>query len=146
MFTRQHQTHSTTREILQCSPSVRFDEQSLPRMIEQDGRTLFPIVKVHDETATHCHHQLVKIFVRMTSTTLTARHIVSPIDALDVERHILHLLCHSQIATRVNNLWQLNDFVVKFLHSQSFVYTLPSTTWECLSLHRCPPNQIPRTI
>ena len=47
MFGGQHQTDSTAGEVIERSPCVGFNNQPLPRMIQQDGLTLTTIVECH---------------------------------------------------------------------------------------------------
>ena len=48
------------------------------------------------------------LLMSVPSATFAGGHVVCPINTLDVERHIFHLLSHSKITPWVANLWQLD--------------------------------------
>ena len=76
-------------------------------MIQMKCLMLVAIKHLYIERTTHSHDHLFTGAMGMSATTLTRWHIVSPVDTGDIERHVLHLLSHGQVATRVNNLWQI---------------------------------------
>ena len=45
MLRGEHQTDGTRREVVECSPDVRIDKQTLPRMVQQDRLALSTIVE-----------------------------------------------------------------------------------------------------
>ena len=65
------------------------------------------IINRHIERAADGNDNLLTGAMSMTTTTLTRRHVVSPVDTGDVERNVLHLLSHRQVATRVDYLRQV---------------------------------------
>ncbi len=113
MIGSQDKTNSPTREIVQRAPSVSFNDQPLPRMIQQHRFSLTTIVEGDSKRAAKCYHQLTKAFVCMTATALASRYIVDPISPFDVERHYISPLGNSQVAAGVGNLGEIYQF---YLH------------------------------
>ena len=103
-FRSQYQADGTTGEILQCAPYASTYIQTLIRMVQMKRLMLLAIKHLHIERTTHSHHHFFASAMSMTTTTLTRRNVVCPVDSSDIERHVLHLFSHRQIATRVNDL------------------------------------------
>ena len=74
-----------------------------------DFLTPTTIVNGDIKRTTDSNHYFLAGTVGMTTTPLTRGHIVSPVDAGDVERDIFILFGNSQIASRVDNLRQVNE-------------------------------------
>ena len=110
MFRGQDEADGTAGEIVEGAPRINVDKQSLPRMIEQYRLAFVAIVERHVKASAQGHDKLLQSLVGVASPTLTPRHVLDPIGALDVEWHHLLSLSKGQVATRVSNLWQVNEF------------------------------------
>ena len=78
-------------------------------MVQVKRLTFFTVKDLHIERATYRYDNFFASAMSMTATTLTRWDIVSPIDTSNIEWNILQLLSNCQIATWIDNLWQVND-------------------------------------
>ena len=108
MLGGQHQAYSARREIVKCSPSVDIDKQSLPRMVQKHRLTFLAVVEGHMKRAAEGNDKLPQPLMCMTSTTLSAWHIIDPIGPFDIERHHRLSLSERQIPTRIRDLRQID--------------------------------------
>ena len=67
------------------------------------------IIENDIERSTDGNDHLLTSAMGMATSSFTRRNIIGPIDTSDVERHILHLLGHRQVATRVHYFGEFYD-------------------------------------
>ena len=116
MLRSQHQAYGARREIVECTPGVCIDEQSLPRMVQQHGLFLVSVIERDMKRTTESYHELLEPLVGMTTTALATRNIINPVSALNVERHHRLSLSKCQIATRISNLWHVYYLNIHYLN------------------------------
>ena len=112
MLRGKHKTDSTRRKVVERTPRVGLNEQSLPRVVEQDGLALTAIVECHMERAAQRNDQLLQTLMSMSATTLSGRHIIDPIGTFDFKRNLIGPFGNRQIASGVDNFRQINQFNV----------------------------------
>jgi hypothetical protein len=59
MLRCQNKTDGTTGEVIERTPCIGFDQQTLPRMVQQDGFPLMTIIQRDMETTTQSDDKLL---------------------------------------------------------------------------------------
>lgn len=80
-------------------------------MVEVIGLVVVAKVQRYIEGTADGDDDFFALTVCMASTRLTGRDIIRPIDTLDFEGHMFPLLRNSEVATGVDNLWEVDEMV-----------------------------------
>ena len=121
MLRGKHETDGTGRKIIEGAPNIGVNKQTLIRMVQQHRLAFMPIVERDMERATNSHNKLTETLMGMTATAATARNIIQPIGALDIERHSLtQTFRHGQITARIRYLWEIDDLNVQTSHTDQY--------------------------
>lgn len=67
------------------------------------------VVKDNVKAPRHRNDQLMQPFVGVTTAFSTAGHVVQVVDPTYFKRDVIPPLNESQVASRLHNLWKLND-------------------------------------
>jgi hypothetical protein len=79
-------------------------------VIQQYGLTFIAIIEGDVERATECDEQLTEALMGMSSPTLASRHVIYPIGPFNVKRYLATSLGHRQVASRINDFGQVDEF------------------------------------
>ena len=113
----KHHADSSRREIIESTPNICFENQSLIWVIQKNSLFLSSIIEGNGETAAKSNKQLFQLLVSVPTTAFTSRNIVYPVATGNLERNILQLLHHGEVPPRVANRWQIYKVSVADLHN-----------------------------
>ena len=104
--------HRAGREVIELAPDHRADIESVVGAIEMKAGLVFAVVEDDVEAAGHGNDELMQRFMRMPSPLRSARHVVEVINTLDVEGDMLTAFDESEIASRIVDFGEIDDFAI----------------------------------
>lgn len=78
-------------------------------MVQVIRPAVLSVVETYVERATDGDNALLALLVGVPATTLAGRYVVRPICPPYLKWHLPVSLCHSKVATRVGNAWQVDN-------------------------------------
>ena len=114
-FDSKHEADRARREVVKRAPSVDINEKSLIRVVQQISMFFLPVVERYVKTAPYGNDKLLANFMRMASSAFAARHVINPIHAFYVKRHMLGLLGYRKVAAWIYYFRQVNNSVHVFI-------------------------------
>lgn len=91
-------TYRSGREVMEGYPYSGHDHKSDVRTVKQESMLPEAIVNRYRETPAYCYYELIEPVMCVGSSSGSFRNIIDPIDPVDVERDILTLLNHRELA------------------------------------------------
>ena len=115
---RKHKYERICGKVSHRAPQSVGHIQSVKGPVQRNRLFVFTIVQYHVEAARQRHDKLLALLVGMTAAVAAAGHIVYPIHPFYGKRYMVHLFDERQIASRIFNLGQSQQFrIVNTVHT-----------------------------